>query len=121
MPRPQPVTRLEPRLRAAEAANLLGVSARMVQLLCARGELPAIRVGRLWTTTESALSNYLASQVHRVTQSAPTPAIANMPQNAPERPVERATHVAASSPAPKLPTPPTRERSRFESLLQRRS
>ena len=110
--RPQPQTQIEPRLRAAEAAALLGVSPRLVQALCARGELGAIRVGRLWTTTESALSRYLATR-------AAHPLPRNTPTNAPERVPDAPATDRAAPPAPRLSATPTR--SRFESLLRRRS
>jgi excisionase family DNA binding protein len=118
MPRPRPTTQIEPRLRAAEAAELLGVSARMVQVMCARGEISAIRVGRLWTTTESALTDYLTG---RTPQRAPSPAPLShdMLKNAPARPAERSAAMRATPPAPALSPAPTR--SRFESLLRRRS
>lgn len=50
------------RVRAHEAAGILGVSVRTVQALAARGELPgAAKVGGLWTFDEKALRSWLKS------------------------------------------------------------
>jgi excisionase family DNA binding protein len=44
------------RVRASEAASILGIEVRTVQALAARGELPgAAKVGKLWTFDEAAL------------------------------------------------------------------
>lgn len=50
------------RVRAYEAAGVLGISVRTVQALAARGELPsAAKVGGLWTFDEKALRSWLKS------------------------------------------------------------
>jgi excisionase family DNA binding protein len=119
--RPQPPTQIEPRLRAAEAAALLGVSPRLVQALCARGELKAVRIGRLWTITETALTQYLTTCAAPADapRHIPAPLAADAPQRPSERPLAPRTASRAVSPTSTLPAAPTR--SRFESLLQRRS
>jgi excisionase family DNA binding protein len=47
------------RIRLAEAAEILGVPVRTVQALAARGEIPAAKVGRLWTFNPDRLRSWL--------------------------------------------------------------
>lgn len=48
------------RIQMKEAADLLGCSPRMALKLVAAGEISAARVGRIWTTTEAHVMQYLA-------------------------------------------------------------
>ncbi len=47
------------RIQAAEAAELMGCSPRLVQKLCQNRHLPAVKVGAIWTTTVAAVNDYL--------------------------------------------------------------
>lgn len=50
------------RVRAREAAAILGISTRTVQSLAAKGELPgAAKIGGLWTFDKKALRDWLRS------------------------------------------------------------
>jgi excisionase family DNA binding protein len=46
-------------LRVPDAARLLGVSARTYYAAAARGEVPAIRIGRRLVVPEAALRRFL--------------------------------------------------------------
>ncbi|MFD1488911.1 helix-turn-helix domain-containing protein [Ancylobacter vacuolatus] len=51
---------LRERVRAHEAAGILGISVRAVQSLAAKGELPgAAKIGGLWTFDENTLRSWL--------------------------------------------------------------
>jgi excisionase family DNA binding protein len=51
------------RVKVTEGARILGVSARTVQLLAIRGELPsAAQIGRLWTFNEKKLRQFIADK-----------------------------------------------------------
>jgi hypothetical protein len=48
------------RIRAADAAAILGLTLRGVQELALRGDLPgAAKIGKLWTFSERALRDYV--------------------------------------------------------------
>lgn len=54
------------RIRVRQAAAILGIAARTVQLMALRGELPrAARVGRVWTFEEAALREYIEERIQR--------------------------------------------------------
>lgn len=61
------------RIQTSEAAELLGVSVRMVQKLLALGELPGSRVGSRWTTTTADVAAYLEGRSNILTPHAPQP------------------------------------------------
>jgi len=53
------------RLRTADVALMLGVSARKVQELCQLGALPAARIGRVWTIAPKDVQEYLRRNENR--------------------------------------------------------
>ncbi len=73
MPRVKPPARAPERIRADEAAAILGVKVRTVQSLAARGELPgAAMIGRLWTFDELALRQWIRERSSWPTNQGPT-------------------------------------------------
>lgn len=55
--------RAEPERVLVEAASvILGVPVRTVQALAARGEIPAAKVGRLWTFSPARLRQWLSDR-----------------------------------------------------------
>lgn len=52
----QTLNELPPLISAKQAAGLLGVSTRHVARLCERGQLRAVRCGRLWRINRTALA-----------------------------------------------------------------
>lgn len=46
-------------MTAAQAAEVMRVSPRQVARMCARGELKAVRVGKLWRVNRDALAERL--------------------------------------------------------------
>ncbi|MBX9699534.1 MAG: helix-turn-helix domain-containing protein [Acetobacteraceae bacterium] len=56
------------RIQSAEAAGLLGVSQRTVQMMLARGDLPGARVGARWTTTVEDIDTYLRQHANAPTR-----------------------------------------------------
>jgi excisionase family DNA binding protein len=49
-------------LRAAEAAKLLGIGRSKIYEMLARGELPALRIGRLVRVPRHALEQWIADR-----------------------------------------------------------
>jgi len=52
------------RMSLAAAAPLSGVSAQALRKACERGRLKGQKIGRDWSVTNEALSDYLLSRVH---------------------------------------------------------
>ena len=61
----------EPLIDAQAAAKLLCTSARTVKRMAARGEIPAIRVGKCWRFRASALDEWMRGQLNSVGHPCP--------------------------------------------------
>ena len=52
-----------PRIRSDVAAEMLGITARGVQAMAARGDLPgAAKIGKVWTFDRDKLDRYVAAK-----------------------------------------------------------
>lgn len=59
------------RIRADQAAAILGINKRTVQLMALRGELPnAAKIGGVWTFDESALCSYIEERIQQPSNKA---------------------------------------------------
>jgi len=56
-------TDFEPLLDSHEAARLLCIHPKTLQLMARRGKIPAIRVGKYWRFRTSALDSWIKSEV----------------------------------------------------------
>ena len=54
----------EPLIDCDEAAQLLGLHPKTVQLMARSGKIPAIRVGRFWRFRKSEIDHWLRSEVN---------------------------------------------------------
>jgi excisionase family DNA binding protein len=53
----------EPLIESNEAANLLRINIYTLQNLARRGEIPGLKVGKLWRFRKSTLDEWLRSKV----------------------------------------------------------
>lgn len=71
MPRRAAISQAE-RVQTAAAARILGVAARTVQWMAARGKLPgAAQIGKLWTFDVAKLRAHIAAKEAECAQAAP--------------------------------------------------
>lgn len=59
------------RIRADQAAAILGIQRRTIQLMAQRGDLPNVaKIGGIWTFDEAALRAWVAQQVEKAQANA---------------------------------------------------
>lgn len=63
----------EPLIDAGMAADLLGVHPKTVKRLAAAGQIPAMRIGKLWRFRPSALDDWMRSQLQCSGHPCPEP------------------------------------------------
>ncbi len=56
---------MEDLLGPKDVARILGISERGATRLLASGKLPALRVGKLWRTSQARLTRYVEAEIAR--------------------------------------------------------